>query len=51
MAEEDSEQYGDLLSWAASRGVTDTPPDLEKAGNSPTLGFSLRIATFPEAGG
>lgn len=51
MAEEDSEQFKDLLSWAASRGITDTPPELEKAGFSPALGFSLRIATFPEAGG
>ena len=51
MAEEDSEQYKELLSWAASRGITDTPPELEEDGSSPALGFSLRIATFPEAGG
>ncbi|KAG0553355.1 hypothetical protein M758_12G005100 [Ceratodon purpureus] len=51
MAVEDAEQYADLLGWAASKGITDTPPELEWAGDSPTLGFSLRIATFPEAGG
>lgn len=46
----DEEDYTDLLHWAASKGITDAPPD-EQQGRSPSLGFSLRIATFLDAGG
>jgi len=52
MADEDSEHFKDLLHWAASRGIADAPAELDNHSvRSTALGFSLRIATFPDAGG
>lgn len=54
MADEDADEYKDLLNWAASRGITDAPFVGDKPTSirsTPSLGFSIRIATFPDAGG